>query len=205
MKRNTMIVGILLVLVVLVTGIAAATSEWVEGTAWQNGIPQGLLEAEQANGIGYPLVNQPGGSPAWSLATQIYTDGTKVGIGTTSPGQKLDIESGNLEVDAGYGMRSETGASIKTGANGGTMRIAPGTNMADIVAFDDYQGSTKVKISASGDIVVNGICFEPRVLIRCNIESNTDHFTWVDTQNECTNAGGLIEDTLYILAECSAP
>ena len=203
MKRNTMIVGFLLVLVVLVTGIAGATNGLTQEPAWLNGVPQGLIEAEQANGVGYPLVNQPGGSPQWSLATQIYTDGAKVGIGTTSPGQKLDIESGNLEVDAGYGMRSEAGASVKAGTNGGTFRFAPGTNVADIAAFDDYQGNPKVTISSGGDIVVNGICFEPRVLVRCNLDFNTDHFTWVDSQNECTNAGGIVENTMYILAQCA--
>lgn len=203
MKRNTMIVGTLLVLVVLVTGIAGATSGLVEGSAWQNGVPQGLLGAEQANGVGSPPVYQPGVANPWSLATQIYTDGTNVGIGSTTPGEKLDIESGNLEFDTGYGIRSEMGASVKTGAGGGTFRFAPGNNTAAIAIFDDYQGNPKMTISASGDIVVNGICFEPRVLVRCNIESHTDHFTWVDTQNECTAAGGVVENTMYVLAECA--
>lgn len=203
MKRNTMVVGFLLVLVVLVTGIAGATNGLVQKPAWLNGVPQGVIEAEQANGVGYPLVNQPGGLPPWSLATQIYTDGTQVGIGTTSPGQKLDIESGNIEVDAGHGMYSETGASVKAGPNGGSFHLSPGTNIAAIAIFDDYQGNPKVTISASGDMVVNGICFEPRVLVRCNLTFNTDHFTWVDSQNECTNAGGIVENTMYILAQCA--
>lgn len=203
MKRNTMIVGILLVLVVLVTGIAAATSGLAQGSAWQNGVPQGLLEAEQANGVGYPLVNQPGGLPPWSLATQIYTDGTKVGIGTTSPGEKLDVESGNIEFDIGYGLRSETDASITVGPNGSTFRFAPANNTAAIAAFDDSQGNEKVLISSSGEIVVNGICFEPRVLVRCNLEFNSDHLTWVNNQSECTNAGGVVENTMYILAQCA--
>ena len=60
-------------------------------------------EAEPtAGGIGFPLVFQPGGSPAWSLATRIYTDGFNVGIGTRSPAALLHVFGGTRLTIQGF-------------------------------------------------------------------------------------------------------
>jgi len=45
----------------------------------------------------------------------------------------------------------------------------------------------------------NPIC--PQVLVRCRLPSG-DHLTWVDNQNECTNASGTIENTTIIMGPC---
>ncbi len=49
----------------------------------------------QAAGVGFPLMFQPGGAPAWSLAFNLFSDGTKVGIGTVSPQARLHVAEGD--------------------------------------------------------------------------------------------------------------
>ena len=70
----------------------------------------GRLGNPQAAGIGFPLVFQPGGVPAWSLAFNLYSDGANVGIGTTSPVARLDV-AGGVRAEAGFFNGFRTGSA----------------------------------------------------------------------------------------------
>lgn len=63
-------------------------------------------------------------------------------------------------------------------------------------------GSITTNTLTATNIVVGGQCFRPRPLVRCWLPAVTNHLTWVDSQQECLNAGGTPEAEILILARC---
>lgn len=129
----------------------------------------------------WPVVS---GVSLWTEAgSDIYRSDGRVGIGTSSPTNFIG-GAGSLHVNGEvratrfYDDDPNYYADLNTGGNlGGTWSI-------------------------SGNIYVGGVCFRPRILVRCSLPWAADHLTWVDNQGECTGAGGVIEQTVYILAGC---
>lgn len=68
-----------------------------------------------------------------------------IGIGTTSPGQKLHIANGNVYTDQGGFIAYRTDGGIGLEVNGGD--LGPGSYIA---RFKDYNNNTKVVINGSG-------------------------------------------------------
>lgn len=69
----------------------------------------------------------------WSASSMIYNDGSKVGIGTTSPDDDLDV-SGNVQIDNGYLRVGDppSGIAVKRGSkvfvDGSNVSVEEGTN-----------------------------------------------------------------------------
>ena len=69
----------------------------------------------------------------WSASSVIYNDGSKVGIGTTSPDDDLDV-SGNVQIDNGYLRVGDppSGIAVKRGSkvfvDGSNVSVEEGTN-----------------------------------------------------------------------------
>ena len=82
------------------------------------------------------------------------TDAGNVGIGTTTPGAKFAVAGGNIMVENGQGLTSGTGATITTGAGGGTWIVQAGPNSSsnNIFLAKDYGGTTKVTIDPTGNV-----------------------------------------------------
>jgi len=53
-------------------------------------------------GKGWPLVYDSSGSPNWSVATNIYSDGFGVGIGTWTPDARFQVKGGNRLTIQGF-------------------------------------------------------------------------------------------------------
>jgi len=92
------------------------------------------------------VISLDGGNGATS-----YLNAGSVGIGTASPGEKLDVYGGNLSIrDAG------TTAGFRIGANGGINYVqSAGANMADgadLRFTDMYAANTWVTITKTGNV-----------------------------------------------------
>jgi len=89
--------------------------------------------------------------------SQIFDNGTNVGIGTTSPGSRLDV-NGNLSI--GDGANGDQNILIRYGSSSGAygaVRFSQsGTNNSTIHAFSTaWQGGT-IYNSSTGAINING-------------------------------------------------
>ena len=87
------------------------------------------------------------------------TDAGNVGIGTTTPGAKFAVAGGNIMVENGQGLTSGTGATITTGAGGGTWIVQAGPNSSsnNIFLAKDYGGTTKVTIDPTGNVGIGSV------------------------------------------------
>lgn len=151
MHRNLSKAAILVLLGILLFGVMAVKGQTQE--SW----PTSIDNSEFVNETGpwVPFVYYPQ-SQSRGTTTDIYSDGSKIGIGTFSPGQKLDIAAGNIEFDNnGYGIVSEAGARVFTGPNGSTFWMQPGNSTAQIAIFANYAGSAEVSILNDGTLNVN--------------------------------------------------
>jgi len=111
---------------------------------------------------GDPGPQGPAGSSPWQVNTGILSyNGGAVGLGTsTAPNPnnpndykvKLDIEDGNIQLDAERGFVTEAGARVVTGPDGGTFRFIAATPANDIAYFMDSTKTKKVAIDKSGGI-----------------------------------------------------
>lgn len=100
------------------------------------------------------------GSSPWQVNSPVvYYNGGSVGIGTSanpnSPNDrkiKLDIENGNIQLDAEFGLVTPAGAKVITGPGGGTFRFIAASPINDIAYFMDSAQTKKVIIDKSGGI-----------------------------------------------------
>lgn len=117
---------------------------------WQTGYSQEILAPDagnfEAGGKGHPLVFDPATS-SWSLATNIYNDGSNVGIGTLRPQQKLTLGSGN---DLATEMNTPVNVSV-VALSGGA--LSAGDYFFKVVASDGVgltTGSAEVVCTVDG-------------------------------------------------------
>lgn len=56
----------------------------------------------------------------------------------------------------------------------------------------------------AGNVIVQGVCFRPRVLVRCYYErpGEYNHLTWFENEAECKKAGFKVEGSEVILGKC---
>jgi hypothetical protein len=146
-------------------------SSWVsriagnQGTPPATGVPAWDLVAQKgASGSqgsqGIPGPQGPAGSSPWQVNSPVvYYNGGSVGIGTSanpnSPNDrkvKLNIENGNIQLDAEFGLVTPEGAKVITGPGGGTFRFIAASPINDIAYFMDSSQDKKVSIDKSGGI-----------------------------------------------------
>ncbi len=85
--------------------------------------------------------------------TNVMTfNGLNVGIGTDSPQAKLDLSQGNINLDNGFGLNSDGGASIFTGAGGQTFSIKAGGSAGHIANFMNTNGDIKIAFKNDGKV-----------------------------------------------------
>lgn len=82
----------------------------------------------------------------------VILDDGNIGIGTSSPISKVDISSGHLNFDNGYGLTSDSGAAIYTGSGGQTFAIQAGGTSGQIANFLDSEGNNKIAFRYDGKV-----------------------------------------------------
>lgn len=148
---------------------------WLGYTPWNpgndgsgSGLDADLLDGYHASAFQLALTNPVTGTGTLNYVSKftsgttlgnslIYDNGTNVGIGTSSPSQRLDV-NGNLSI--GDGTNSDQNILIRYGSSSGAygaVRFSQsGTNNSTIHAFSTaWQGGT-IYNSSTGAINING-------------------------------------------------
>jgi len=116
-------------------------------------------------------------------------------------GLDLSISDGNtVTIPTIFGPQGDQGKLGPTGPIGPAGPIGPIGSEFWNASGSDINNTNTGNVKINGDIYVGGICFRPAKLVRCFFTGN--HLTWFDNEKECTNAGGNVEGTRRILAEC---
>ena len=171
---------------------------------WAGGAAQADNADQAAHAYG---LSAPNGGPV-DAATVSSTG--NVGIGTMYPATRLDVKgqthlSGEGEV---LGLEGQSQTFI------GLYRSASGTGRKGYIGFPNVDilhlvnevpgGSINIgtnggnvginttspqeALDVNGHIRVDGVCFRPRVLVRCYVYGY--NFTWLESQAECTTCWG---------------
>ncbi|MEM9339062.1 MAG: tail fiber domain-containing protein [Bacteroidota bacterium] len=84
--------------------------------------------------------------------TAVFKSNGRFGVGTNSPRAKLDVAEGNLYLDNGFGILADSGALIRTNAEGNFFRIRSGAGAANIAQFRNVNNETAVTVKTSGRV-----------------------------------------------------
>ena len=110
---------------------------------------------------------------AWTANVNLFNNNTNVGIGTTAPGGKLEVEGGNIIFDStgtqyllGYGgtqkiLATRNGGTVLWSGGAGGLKIDNAANTLDLVKFHDSGGlsvgSSYVSTDpGAGNVIVSG-------------------------------------------------
>lgn len=130
--------------------------------------------------------SQDGKARLWSGSDKLcITSDGKVGIGTVTPSEKLEIEGGNLVFKAP--------ASSPGGGLGSILFKDSSNNMKALIGFGDENDSSLFISADSGQVVINKLLVRDTVELYMNSLSPMDGFRNTLTPKNIVKAWGVVE------------
>ena len=104
----------------------------------------------QAGGVGFAVVYEPGSPSPISLATNLYSDGSNIGIGTAAPGARLEVTAVS---DLMVKINKFDDEALQLGIDQGMASIGP-ENPGGALAFKHggLAGTETVRITGDGNV-----------------------------------------------------
>jgi hypothetical protein len=129
----------------------------------------------------------------WVANSNLFNNGTNVGVGTTAPAEKLNVSTGNITIDYGYYLGSQyAGGSVRPiigtiNPHGFTYIRAADNDTGDGIQFQAYGGAALTTILNNGNVGIGNIIPSASLDILSKLKFtsggtiyNTDSGRWLD-------------------------